>query len=290
MSSMVRLASGVGFITKSIGRGVPALAILTMFSLVLSGGMPIAAAEVGVNEAAPTATEGQEIFNKAWDVWIGQARPTYLQFTMPCHDLGRTRTCGSSTRMIVTIRSADGQAHVDAVDANAGSSHVLLDGGYIYGPAFAPLSFVQRTKSAAPSAPTEPILFDDGIKVIGSVKARPHYYDSTLVGRESFNGNDVFRLRLVPLGDPDLYPLRQLIVDANTYRVRQLDYQQSFRKGSAKITYDFSPVGDDATWCITKITANVPIRSLLGTSYVSSIQEMSDVKLLQSVPDDYFKT
>jgi len=92
-------------------------------------------------------------------------------------------------------------------------------GGALLYPAGAEIAAL-GVPSAAPSATPSPAV--DGPPLIAAVRVESaRYYRITLVDRETFEGHPVYRLALRAYRDPATHPLTGMLVDADTFLVRQ---------------------------------------------------------------------
>lgn len=155
-----------------------------------------------------------------------------------------------------------------------------MHGGYITGPAGAPFGFYRRVPATPLATPPPPNLAADPIQTIATVQAVDRAYAISLVGTETVRGYVTMHLKLRPLRDPDLYPLRDLWVDQTTSNVVRLTYEQPFGPARAQITYDFAPSGVPPAWVIAAISASA------GRQHVE--QELGDISFPTTEPDADF--
>jgi hypothetical protein len=233
------------------------------------------------NQTAP----GQQILDKATQVWENLPTPPFEAFTLPCHELlkkGADGTCGSSTQMRVYLRMSDGMAHVETIPHDGGAPVVLEPAGHIYGPAYAPLGFTRKiggstrvgSLAADPLAP---------LKTIASVTATNSIYDVT-VAPDVCNGAAAYHLTLMPRIQAATHPLRALVVNQASFRVCALTYAIAFNGGEATVRYDFEDRGNPPIPFIVKISAQVPYHSLIGVRYTDSSEELQDIAFPTEVP------
>jgi hypothetical protein len=132
-----------------------------------------------------------------------------------------------------------------------------MRGGYITGPAGAPLGFYRRWPPAdTPQGTPPPDLADDPLRTIATVTAVNAAYRVAIAGNETIDGVDTTHLTLEPLRDPAAYPLRDLWIARSDDEVVRLTYSFPFKRSTALITYDFAPVGKPPVWSIVKIAAS----------------------------------
>jgi hypothetical protein len=195
------------------------LSILALaFSLGVDAG-DASAPSAAASPAVVTLT-GQQILDKVTAVWESRQEPPYEAFTMPCHEILRTGaegSCGSSTSMRVYLRTSDGIAHVVTIPKGDEKPVVLLPAGHIYGPAYAPLGFTRKlgatqrvgSLAADPFAP---------MPTIAAVMAVNYAYDVS-VAPDVCQGAPAYRLTLKPHGTNASRPLRELLVDQQSYHI-----------------------------------------------------------------------
>jgi hypothetical protein len=185
--------------------------------------------------------------------------------------------------MRVYMRMADGVAHVETIPPVGQAPRVLLEQGHLFGPAFAPLGFTKKLGAPARvgSLSSEP--FGD-LKSIGSVTsvAAPGY--DVAVSEDITSGVRQLHLKLTPRIDDGRHPLRDLVVRSDSYEVCSLTYAVHFQGALASVRYDFEQVGTPPTAVIARITARVPYRVLLGTSYTNVTEQLRDTEFPAKVP------
>jgi hypothetical protein len=94
------------------------------------------------------------------------------------------------------------------------------------------------------------------------------------------DGRDCYRLRLRPLRDPSLYPLRELAVERKTNQIVALTYAQSYNATFATVNYRFAPIGAQEFWVIVHIDAEA------GRERVS--QDLQNIAFPTNVPASDF--
>ena len=229
--------------------------------------------------SADTALTGQQILDKATQVWENTPVPPFEAFTLPCHELmraGAGGTCGSSTQMRVYLRTSDGMAHVETIPTVGGTSVVLMPEGHIYGPAYAPLGFTRKiggTSTRVGSMAVDPLA---PIKTIATVTATNSIYDVT-VTPDVCNDAPAYNLTLTPRSQETTHPLRALLVDQATFKICSLTYAIKFNGAEATVHYDFEDRGDPPIPFIVRIRAQVPYHSLVGTRYTDSTEDLQDI-------------
>jgi erythromycin esterase-like protein len=228
---------------------------------------------------------GQQILDKAVDVWENQPVPAYEAFVLPCHELlrkGAEGTCGSSTQMRVYLRTSDGMALVETIPLDGNKPTVLELQGHIYGPAYAPLGFTRKigasqrvgSLAADPMAP---------LKTIAAVTATNTIYNVTVIA-DICNGVPAYHLTLIPRVQAATHPLRALWILSDSFKVCRLTYAIPFNGGEATVRYAFEDRGDPPIPSIVRISARVPFRSPIGVRYTDSTEDVQDITFPAQVP------
>jgi hypothetical protein len=238
---------------------------------------------------ASVAPDPAAIFTRAQTVWIDRAAPPYESFTLPCASTLLADKCAAGAQVQFVVRFADGRTYAHTVAEDGRPAVVLLRGGYIVGPAGAPLGFYRRAPlPGATAAPPPPNLAADPIATIATVSAVDRAYDITLAGVVTVRGRPCYHLRLRPLRDPQKYPLRDLWVDTATDDVVRLTYVWPYNDITADVTYDFARIGPSAVWSIVHIEAQA-IEHRLFTTHVERVSEdLQNIEFPSSEPDSYF--
>jgi erythromycin esterase-like protein len=230
---------------------------------------------------------GQQILDKAVDVWESEPLPAFEAFTLPCHEVLRTGaegTCGSSTQMRVYVRTSDGMAHVETIPVNGGKPTVLLPTGHMYGPAYAPLGFTRKwsygSSQRVGSLAADPMA---SLKTIAAVTATNTIYD-VRVSPDACNGMPAYHLTLAPRIQAGTHPLRELWILQNSFEVCGLTYAIPFNGGEATVRYAFENRGEPPIPFIVKISARMPYRTPIGTRYTDFAEEVQDIAFPTQVP------
>jgi len=113
---------------------------------------------------------------------------------------------------------------------------------------------VASPQPQAPQAAPSPQASQSALRELARVEAVARDYAIALAGEEQIQSVDAYHLTLRPLRDPLVYRLRDLWVDANSYRTLQLGVQGLF---------EGKPY-DEARWVVTYVDFN-------GRSYVQQI-------------------
>ena len=238
---------------------------------------------------AAGAPDPLAIFTRAQSTWNARTRPPYESFTLPCESTFLADRCTAGVTVQFIIRLADGRTFAQTLTTDGRPGVVLLRGGFAYGPAGAPFGFYRRApQPGATPAAVPPNLAADPIATIAVVQAVDRAYDITLAGTEMIATRACYHLRLRPLRDPLLYPLRDLWVDTSTYDVVRLNYAQPFNETTANVTYDFAPAGPQSIWSIVHIEAQATVHGLF-TAHVERVSEdLQNIAFPPSEPDEYF--
>lgn len=222
----------------------------------------------------------EQIFLAAQKTWNARAVPAYESFSLPCELTTLSAQCRANETVRFIVRLADGRAFAQTLNADGSPGRTLMHGGFITGPAGAPLGFYRRLPTTPLSATPPPNFAPDPLQTIASVQAIDKAYAMTLAGTETIGSYTTNHLRLQPLRDPDLYPLRDLWVDQASSQVVRLTYDQPFNGKRAQIRYDLAPVGAPPAWVIVAISAQA------GRERVA--QTLHDVSFPASEPPEDF--
>jgi len=181
------------------------------------------------------------------------------------------------------VRLSDGKTYAQTVAASGVTPSPLMRGGYITGPAGAPLGFYRRLPEGnTPQASPPPNLADDPLRTIATVTAVDVAYHITLSGYETIDGVEAAHLVLVPIRDPEDYPLRDLWITRGNDEVVRLTYALPFKRSTALITYDFAPVGSPPIWSIVHVAASA------GRETIS--ESLRDITFPQDEPESLFES
>ena len=202
---------------------------------------------------------------------------------MPCSQTTLVRLCRDGETLRFTVRLSDGRTFAEVLRPDGGAGRVLLHGGFITGPAGAPLGFFRSVPTTGAPLPTPPNLAADPLlHTIATVQALNPAYAISETGTETVDGYLTDHLSLRPLRKPDLYPLRDVWVDRTTSQVVRLTYERPFDNRRAVVQYDFAPVGTPPVWTIVHIAAAA------GTDTVS--QYLHDIRFPSQEPNADFET
>jgi hypothetical protein len=231
-----------------------------------------------VPASPPPDVRAAAIFIAAQAAWNARSVPAYESFTLPCAQTFLAGRCKPGVTIQFIVRTADGRSFAQTIDAGGKPGTVLLRGGEIIGPAGAPFGFYRRTPlpGALPTVAPSPAVQSDPIATIASVTAIDRAYDVTLEGTVLAGGRACYHLRLLPLRNPALYPLRELLVDEDTDEIAGLTYAQPFDTTTATVHYRFAPAGAEHVWSIVHIDAEA------GAQRVS--QDLENIAFPRDVP------
>ena len=209
--------------------------------------------------------------------------PRYESFIFPFASTFLEAQCTTGADVQFILRLSDGRVYAQTVDGLGGTPVTLLRGGYITGPAGAPLGFYRHLpKGDIAGATPPPDLADDPLRTIASVTAVDVAYRITLAGYETIDGVDTAHLVLEPIRDPAAYPLRALWIARSDNEVVRLTYALPYKRSTALITYEFAPVGKPPIWTIVRIAASS------GSEVVS--EDLRDIAFPADEPDSYFES
>ncbi len=229
-------------------------------------------------DGAPAA---QQLFLKAQSTWSARATPRFESFVLPCAVTFLEARCAPEAEVRFIVRLSDGRAYAETVATGGASPVTLVRGGYITGPAGAPLGFYRRwPQSAVPRPTTPPDLAEDPLRTIATVTAVDFAYRIAVAGNETIDGVLTTHLVLRPVGDSAAYPLRDLWIGHDDDEVVRLTYELPYKRGSASITYDFAPIGKPPVWTIVRIAASA------GGETIS--EELREIAFPPDEPDTYF--
>jgi hypothetical protein len=223
----------------------------------------------------------QQLFLRAQATWSARATPRFESFVLHCASTFLESRCSPGADVKFIVRLSDGRAYAQTASSGSAAPLTLMRGGYITGPAGAPLGFYRRLpESDAPQIATPPDLADDPLQTIATVTAVDVAYRITFAGYETIDGVDTVHLVLEPVRDPAAYPLRDLWIARGDYEVVRLGYALPFKRSTALITYDFAPVGTPPVWSIVHIAASAG-RETIG-------EELREIAFPSDEPQSYF--
>jgi hypothetical protein len=228
------------------------------------------------------ASSAQQLFFRAQAAWTARATPRFESFVLPCAATFLEPRCPSGANVEFVVRLSDGRTYARTVATGEAPSVTLMRGGYITGPAGAPLGFYRRLPEPdTPESTPPPDLADDPLRTIATVTAVDVAYRVTFVGNETTDGVDTAHLVLEPLRDPAAYPLRGLWIARDDYEIVRLTYALPYKHSGALVTYDFAPVGKPPVWSISRITASA------GGETIS--EELRAIAFPPEEPQSYFE-
>jgi hypothetical protein len=223
----------------------------------------------------------QQLFLRAQTAWSARVTPRYESFVLPCAVTFLEPRCPPDADVEFIVRLSDGRTYAQTVATGGATPLTLVRGGYITGPAGAPLGFYRRLPGQdAPQAAPPPNLTDDPLRTIATVTAVDFAYRITVAGNETVDGADTTHLVLEPVRDPAAYPLRDLWIARTGYEIVRLTYALPFKRSSALITYDFAPAGKPPIWSIVHIAAAA------GGEAIS--EDLREIAFPSDEPESYF--
>lgn len=246
----------------------------------------VVAAAVAQAVAAPTALA---IFQRAQAAWLARTVPPYESFEIACDRTFLAPRCDAGTIVRFTVRTNDGRTFAQALSTGGEADTVLLQGGYITGPAETPLGFYRAIGSGtvAPSPP--PNLAPDPLQTIATVTSTARVYDVTLAGEEELDGRRSYHLALRPRYDPVRFPLRELWVDESSYQIVQLTYERPYNGTHARVWYRFAAVGPERVWTIVHIEAEAVQHEFLGAKTDRVADTLGNVTFPADAPSWWFE-
>jgi hypothetical protein len=229
-------------------------------------------------DAGPTA---QQLFLRAQAAWSARTTPRFESFVLQCASTFLERRCPPRADVEFIVRLSDGRTYAQTVAAAGAVPLALMRGGYITGPAGAPLGFYRRLPGPdTPQGSPPPNLAGDPLQTIATVTAIDVAYRIAFAGNETIDGVNTAHLVLEPIRDPATYPLRDLWIAYGDYEVVRLTYALPFKGSIALIRYDFAPVGKPAVWSIVRIAASA------GRETIS--EELREIAFPPDEPQSFF--
>jgi hypothetical protein len=233
-------------------------------------------------EMPDAASSAQQLFLQAQAAWTARPTPRFESFVLPCAATFLEPRCPSGGDVEFIVRLSDGRTYAQTVATGGAAPVTLMRGGYITGPAGAPLGFYRRfPEPDTPEAPPPPDLAADPLRTIATVTAIDVAYRITFAGNETTDGVDAAHLVLVPLRDPAAYPLRDLWIARDGYEIVRLTYALPYQHSVALVTYDFAPIGKPPLWTIARITASA--------GHETITEELREIAFPSDEPRSYFE-
>jgi hypothetical protein len=228
-----------------------------------------------------TGLTAQQLFLRAQAAWSARSTPRFESFVLSCAATFLEPRCPPGADVEFIVRLSDGRTYAQTVAADGATPLTLMRGGYITGPAGAPLGFYRRLPEAETSqSALPPDLAEDPLRTIATVTAVDVAYRIAFAGNETIDGVDAAHLVLEPVRDPAAYPLRDLWIARDNYEVVRLTYALPFKRSIALITYDFAPIGAPTVWSIVHIAAST------GRETIS--EELREIAFPSDEPQSYF--
>jgi hypothetical protein len=229
---------------------------------------------------------GKEIFERAEAVWHSQSLPPYIVFTTFIAEI-------STQPVRVSLRTSDGKAFVETIPDIPAEEPIAYPGVQLSGPEHAPLGIcVSQARCMGvigidPFGP-EPILgLPPQLRTIAKARVFADPYQVTSAQYMDFDGTPVYDLKLSAPQDPVRYRIRELVVDAQTYHVWKLMYEEPLNPNRL-LTYGFGPVS--GIWYLRQTCDAVPIRmsGLAVPACTPDVAMMWDYDFPTDVPDWFF--
>ena len=197
-------------------------------------------------------------------------------------DVSLRPRCPPGADVEFIVRLSDGRTYARTVAAGGAAPLSLMRGGYITGPAGAPLGFYRRLPASdAPRAAPPPDLTDDPLRTIATVTAldvayritvagneidRRHRYDASRAGTRCATRK---RTRYATCGSR-----------ATATKSCGSTYALPFKRSAALVTYDFAPVGEPPLWSIVHVAASA------GGEAIS--EDLREIAFPSDEPESYF--
>lgn len=239
----------------------------------------------------PPDVTASAIFLRAQRVWSARAVPPFESFRLPCEQTFLSDSCPAGSIVQFVVRTADGRSFTQFVNPDGSLGRILARGTPMVGPAGAPFGFYRRTPvpGALRVVAAQPAVANDPIATIASVTAVDRAYDIVLASTVTVDGRSCFDLRLRPLRDPDVYPLRGLVVDRASAQIVALTYAQPFNGTTATVHYTFAPAGAQMVWTIVHIDAEATFHDFLHARTERVSEDLRDIAFPASEPASDFK-
>ena len=227
---------------------------------------------------------GLTILQRAASAWHVQSLPPYIEFTTFSDQV-------SSDPVRVIIRTSDGKAYVETIPASHAQKPVSYPGVTLEGPGHSQLGFcvtdVHCTGVLGADPFGVPVSGGGPIKTIAAVRAFSLPYTVTGAQYMDFDGTPVYDLKLVPRLDPGRFRMRELVIDAGTYRVWKMIYAEPANP-QRYLVYGFGPVGD--MWYLRQTCDAVPITwtDLSVPACTPDVAMLWDYAFPESVPEADF--
>ncbi len=181
---------------------------------------------------SPTPLTGEAIYLKAVHAMRGLHSPPYVVFKEDVAVRNMSMTCskdgldfnlhhGDQQRTFaVSYRSSDGVSVGSELPSGKACGDVdVLDP---VGSGDGSMDIFGSKPSPSPTPEGDMSITSGGPPIIAAVRSESaHNYRITLVGEETFEGHRVYRLALSPYRRAPEYPLTGMLVDAETWLVRQ---------------------------------------------------------------------
>lgn len=233
----------------------------------------------------PNMPTGTEIFDRAESVWHTQKIPQYVEFTTYIAAI-------SADPVRVALRTSDGKAFVETMPLGPNARPIAYPGVHLSGPGYSPLGIcVSQVRCAG-------VLFEDPfggdvtaqqqpLKTIAKTRVFVNPYQVMAVQPMDFDGTLVYDLKVQPLEDPDRYRMRELVIDAQTYHVWKMMYEEP-EFPERLLTYGFGPVED--FWYLRQSCHSVVTRlsGLAVPACTPEVAMMWDYDFPAQLPDFYF--
>ena len=231
---------------------------------------------------SPDMPSGKIIFARAESAWHARGLPPYIEFTTFSEQI-------SSDPVRVVIRTSDGKAFVETEPSSRRSK--LYPGVQLEGPGGSPLGFCVSNLHCTGVLGADPFggsgALGSSLRTIAAVTSFSALYNVDSAKAMDFDGTPVYDLQVTPRGDALRYRMRELIVDASTYRVWKMVYLEP-ENPHRVLVYGFGPVGD--MWYLRQTCDAVPV-VLSGLQFPACTEDVAmmwDYRFPEQVPDSDF--
>lgn len=189
----------------------------------------------------PDMPPPEVIFERAEAVWHAQKLPPYIEFTTYIAQI-------SPDPVRVAVRTIDGQAFVQTIPLSPQQRPVAYPGVHLVGPDYSPLGICVSVGHCTGVLGSDPFGEQvtsppNDLRTIAKTRVFVNPYQVISAQYMDFDGAPVYDLKLRAQQDPDRYRMREIVVDAQTYHVWKMMYEEP-QSPNRLLTYGFGPVED----------------------------------------------
>lgn len=225
------------------------------------------------------------IFSRAEAVWHAQKLPAYIEFTTFIAQI-------SPDPVRVAVRTADGQAFVQTIPLGPQQQPISYPGVHLTGPDYSPLGICVSVGYCTGVLGSDPFGEQvssppQNLRTIARARVFVNPYEVTSAQSMDFDGTPVYDLKLQAPQDPQRYRMREIVVDAQTYHVWKMMYEEP-ETPNRFLTYGFGPVED--IWYLRQTCRSVTT-NLSGLAVPACTPEaamMWDYNFPKQIPNYFF--